>query len=128
MKKIIATPNAPAALGPYSQGIQADGLIFASGQLGLDPQTGKFVSDDVAEQARQAMQNLKAVLEAAGSSLEHIVKTTIFLQDMGDFKAVNAVYGEHFAAAPPARSTVQVAGLPLGGRVEIEAIALAPAA
>ncbi len=127
MKTIIATPNAPAAVGPYSQGVQANGLIFTAGQLGLDPQTGKFAGEDVAAQARQAMQNLQAILEAAGSGLEHIIKTTIFLQDMADFQAVNAIYGECFTATPPARSTVAVAGLPLGGLVEIEAIALVPA-
>lgn len=128
MKTMITTPNAPAAVGPYSQGVKANDLIFTAGQLGLDPQTGKFAGEDVAAQARQAMQNLQAILEAAGSGLEHIIKTTIFLQDMGDFQTVNAIYGECFTAAPPARSTVQVAGLPLGGLVEIEAIALVPAA
>ncbi len=124
MRTVISTPNAPKALGPYSQGIHTGSLIFASGQLGLDPTTGKFASEDVAEQARQAMRNLEAVLMAGGASLAHIVKTTIFLADMADFKAVNAAYGEFFAGEPPARSTVQVAALPLGGLVEIEAIAV----
>jgi 2-iminobutanoate/2-iminopropanoate deaminase len=124
MKNVIATSDAPAAVGPYSQAIKANGFVFSAGQLGLDPQTGKFAGDDVASQARQAMLNLKAVLEAAGSGLDKIVKTTIFMVDLGDFKTVNAVYGEFFEGAPPARSTVQVAALPLGGLVEIEVVAL----
>ena len=124
MKNVIATSNAPAAVGPYSQAIQANGFVYTAGQLGMDPKTGAFVSGDVADQARQAMLNLKAILAAAGSDVSQIVKTTIFLADMGDFKAVNAVYGEFFEGAPPARSTVQVAALPLGGLVEIEAVAL----
>ncbi|HDQ34908.1 MAG TPA: RidA family protein [Chloroflexi bacterium] len=125
MRKVIATPNAPQAVGPYSQGIQAGTLIFTAGQLGIDPATGQFAGD-VAAQTHQALHNLRAVLQATGSDLEHIVKTTIFVADMGDFKTVNAVYGEYFPAAPPARSTVEVAALPLGGLVEIEAIALLP--
>lgn len=123
-RNIIQTQQAPAAIGPYSQAIQAGNLIFASGQLGLDPQTGKL-QEGVEAQARQALLNIKAVLQAANSSIDRVVKTTIFLADMGDFAAVNAVYGEVFDQAPPARSTVQVAALPLGGLVEIEIIALA---
>lgn len=123
-RTIIATPHAPAAIGPYSQAVSTGALIYTSGQLGLDPATGKL-ADGVEAQARQVMANLAAVLAAAGSSLDQVVKTTIFLQNMADFAAVNAIYGAAFSAAPPARSTVQVAGLPLGGLVEIEAIALA---
>jgi 2-iminobutanoate/2-iminopropanoate deaminase len=124
MKNTIATANAPAAVGPYSQAIKANGFIFTAGQLGLDPQSGKLVSEDVADQTRQAMLNLKAVLEAAGSGLDAVVKTTIFLADINDFKTVNGVYATFFEADPPARSTVQVAALPLGGLVEIETIAI----
>jgi 2-iminobutanoate/2-iminopropanoate deaminase len=120
----VKTQAAPAAIGPYSQAIITDTLIFCSGQLGLDPASGKLVEGGIEAQTRQVMANLRAVLEAAGSSMPQIVKTTIFLADIGDFPKVNAVYGEVFADAPPARSTVQVAALPLGGLVEIEAIAL----
>jgi len=122
-REVISTANAPAAVGPYSQGIKAEGLVFTAGQLGLDPTTGKFVEGDVAAQARQALKNLKAILEEAGSSLEKVIKATVFLQDMNDFARVNEVYGEFFTSNPPARSAVQVAALPLGGLVEIEAVA-----
>jgi 2-iminobutanoate/2-iminopropanoate deaminase len=121
-KTIIATKNAPGALGPYSQGIKLSDLIFCSGQLGLNPGTGELV-DGVRAQAEQAMRNLKAVLEAGGSSLDKIVKTTIFLKNMGDFPVVNEAYGAFFSGDKPARSTVEVAALPKGGLVEIEAIA-----
>ncbi len=124
-KHIISTPNAPAAVGPYSQGVIANGLVFTAGQIPLDPQTMKLVEGDVQAQTRQVFANLKAVLEAAGTSLERVVKATVFLQDMNDFAAMNAVYAEFFATNPPARSTVQVAKLPLGALVEIELIALA---
>ena len=123
-RNIIQTQHAPAAIGPYSQAIRAGDLIFASGQLGLDPQTGKL-QEGVEAQARQALANVKAVLQAAGSSVDRVVKTTIFLADINDFAKVNAVYGALFQHEPPARSTVQVAALPLGGLVEIEVIALA---
>lgn len=123
-RDIIATPAAPAAIGPYSQGVSTGALIFTAGQIGLNPATGKLV-EGVENQARQVMANLAAILDAAGSSLDRVIKTTIFLQDMADFAAVNAVYGAAFTVTPPARSTVQVAGLPLGALVEIEAIALA---
>jgi 2-iminobutanoate/2-iminopropanoate deaminase len=119
----IVTPEAPAAIGPYSQAIAADGLLFCSGQLGLDPATGDFAGGDVEAQAARAMLNLGNVLEAAGCTFEDVVKTTIFLADMADFAAMNAVYGRFVSDPPPARSTVQVAALPKGGRVEIEAIA-----
>jgi len=123
----IATTGAPAAIGPYSQAIAMDCLVFCSGQLGLDPATGNLV-DGVEAQAERSMQNLTAVLAAAGLSMTDVVKTTVFLADMGDFAAVNAVYGRFMPDPPPARSTVAVAGLPKGGLVEIEAIARRPAA
>ena len=119
----IVSAHAPAALGPYSQAIRTEHHIFASGQLGLDPANGTL-REGVEAQTQQCLENLSAVLEAAGSSLGDVVKTTIFLADMADFGAVNAVYAEAFHTSPPARSTVQVAALPLGGLVEIEAIAL----
>jgi len=119
----ISTTQAPAAIGPYSQAIRADGYLFCSGQLGLDPATGDFVAGDVGAQAEQALRNLGAVLEAAGLTFEDVVKTTIFLADMADFAAVNGVYGRFVTDPPPARSTVAVAALPKGGRVEIEATA-----
>lgn len=121
-KTVIATTHAPGALGPYSQGIKLSDLIFCSGQLGLNPATGELL-EGVRAQAEQAMKNLKAVLEAGGSSLDRIVKTTIFLKNMGDFPVVNEVYGSFFPGDKPARSTVEVAALPKGGQVEIEAIA-----
>ena len=124
MKDVITTPSAPAAIGPYSQGIGAGGLVFTSGQLGLDPKTGDFPAGGVEAQARQSLENVKAVLSAAGLAMDQVVKTTVFLQDMADFAAVNAIYAEYFpAGAAPARSAVQVAALPKGGLVEIEAIA-----
>ncbi|HNS03364.1 MAG TPA: Rid family detoxifying hydrolase [Anaerolineae bacterium] len=122
-REIIATSDAPAAIGPYSQAVSTGALVFTAGQLGLSPATGKL-AEGVEAQARQAMANLAAILAAAGSSLDQVVKTTIFLQDLGDFAAVNAIYGAAFSATPPARSTVQVAALPLGALVEVEAIAL----
>lgn len=125
-REVIATTKAPAAVGPYSQAIKANGFVFTAGQLGLDPATGKLVEGDVTDQARQALKNLQAILEAAGSSLEQVVKVTVFLKDINDFKRVNEVYAEFFQANPPARSAVQVAALPLGGLVEIEAVAAAP--
>lgn len=122
-KEIIQTKHAPAAVGPYSQAIKIDGLVFVSGQLGLDPETGKLV-DGIEAQARQVLANLNSILTASGSHCDNIVKTTIFLADMADFAAVNSIYAEAFTDAPPARSTVEVSALPLGGLVEIEAIAL----
>jgi 2-iminobutanoate/2-iminopropanoate deaminase len=118
----IATTSAPAAIGPYSQAIAMDCLVFCSGQLGLDPRTGNLV-EGVEAQAERSMQNLAAVLEQAGLTMADVVKTTIFLADMADFAAVNAVYGRFMPEPPPARSTVAVAALPKGGLVEIEAIA-----
>ncbi len=121
-REAISTSGAPAAIGPYSQAIAMDGLLFCSGQLGLDPASGNLV-DGVEAQAERAMLNLRAVLDAAGVTFEDVVKTTIFLADMGDFAVVNAIYGRFMPDPPPARSTVQVAALPKGGLVEIEAIA-----
>ncbi|MCE7986610.1 MAG: RidA family protein [Caldilinea sp. CFX5] len=122
-RNVIQTQHAPAAIGPYSQAIRAGNLVFASGQLGLDPQTGKL-QDGVEAQARQALANVKALLAAAGTSVERVVKVTLFLANMADFAKVNAIYGEVFNHEPPARSTIQVAALPLGGLVEIEVVAL----
>ncbi len=122
-RNVIQTQHAPAAIGPYSQAIRAGNLLFASGQLGLDPQSGKL-QEGVEAQARQALTNIQAVLQSAGSSINRVVKTTIFLADINDFAKVNAIYGEVFQQEPPARSTVQVAALPLGGLVEIEIVAL----
>jgi 2-iminobutanoate/2-iminopropanoate deaminase len=122
-RQVISTIHAPAAIGPYSQAIKTESFVFASGQLGLDPQTGKLV-EGVEAQARQALANLAAVLQSAGTNMDQIVKTTIFLTNLADFATVNAVYAKAFTGTPPARSTVQVAALPLGGLVEIEAIVL----
>jgi 2-iminobutanoate/2-iminopropanoate deaminase len=124
-KQVITTDKAPAAVGPYSQGIQTGDLVFTAGQLGIVPGTKEFAGTTIEEQTRQALENLKAVLEAGGSCLKHVVKTTVFLQDIGEFTRMNGVYAEFFPENPPARSAVQVAALPLGGRVEIEAVAMA---
>jgi 2-iminobutanoate/2-iminopropanoate deaminase len=124
-RQIVSTDKAPAAVGPYSQGVQAGDLIFTAGQLGIVPGSKAFAGPDIESQTRQALENLKAVLEAAGSCLKHVVKTTVFLADMGEFGRMNAVYAEFFPQKPPSRSAVQVAALPLDGRVEIEAVALA---
>ncbi|HEY5348362.1 MAG TPA: RidA family protein [Candidatus Lustribacter sp.] len=121
----ILTTHAPAPVGPYSQAIRVDGFIFCSGQVGLDPKTGTIVAGGVAEQTRQVLDNLAAVLASADLTFAAIVKTTIFLVDINDFAAVNAIYGERMGTPPPARSTIAVAALPLGARVEIEAIASA---
>ncbi|SRR5581483_201886 len=125
MKKIISTSDAPAALGPYSQAVRVGSTIYCAGQIPLDPKSGQIVSGGVDVQARRVMDNITAVLKAEGLSMDHIVKTTIFLMDLGDFQTVNEIYGSYFKQQPPARSTVQVAGLPKGARVEIEVIAVA---
>jgi 2-iminobutanoate/2-iminopropanoate deaminase len=122
-RQVIATNQAPAAVGPYSQAIRAGNLVFTAGQIGIDPASGKL-ADGLENQVNQALANLRAILQAAGSSLDQVVKTTIFLANMDDFAQVNAIYGRAFTVAPPARSTVQAAGLPLGALVEIEVIAL----
>lgn len=125
MREIIQTEQAPQAIGPYSQAIRINGLIFASGQIPIDPATGQFVAGGIAEQTEQVLKNLQAVLEAGGSGLSQVVKTTVFLADMQEFVAMNEVYAKFFAEQPPARATVEAAGLPRDARVEIEAIALA---
>ena len=119
----VSTNSAPAALGPYSQAIAFDGMVYASGQIALDPASGQLVEGDVQAQTHRALQNLTAVLEAAGSSLANVVKTTVFLTSMSNFTAMNEVYATYFGDEPPARSTVAVAELPKGAQVEIEAIA-----
>jgi len=122
-KQIIATDQAPAAVGPYSQAVQFGDFVFTAGQLGIVPGTGDFAGADIQSQTRQALENLAAVLEAGGSCLKHVIKVTVFLQDIEEFSQMNEVYAEFFSEDPPARSAVQVAALPLGGRVEIEAVA-----
>jgi len=124
VRETISTENAPGAIGPYSQAVRAGNLVFCSGQIPLDPQTGEFVSDDIAEQTRQVLKNLNAVLEAAGTSLSNVVKTTVFLSDMNDFVKMNEIYAEFFGENKPARATVQAARLPRDAKVEIECIAL----
>jgi 2-iminobutanoate/2-iminopropanoate deaminase len=123
-KKIVSTEKAPKAIGPYSQAIRTENLLFTAGQVGLDPATMEIVEGGIEAQTRQVLINLKHVLETADSGLNFVVKTTVFLQDLGDFAKMNAVYAEFFPENPPARSTVQVAGLPKGALVEIECIAL----
>jgi 2-iminobutanoate/2-iminopropanoate deaminase len=124
MKKVISTKNAPQAAGPYSQAVWANDLLFVSGQIPLDPQTGKFVSDDVKEQTKQVFQNIGAILQEAGLNYEDIVKATVYLTDMADFAAVNEVYASFFKQDFPARAAFQVTKLPLGAKVEIEAVAV----
>ncbi|MCU0463525.1 MAG: RidA family protein [Anaerolineae bacterium] len=126
MKQIIHTDQAPPAAGPYSQAVVANGFVFTAGQLGLDPATGQFVPGGVTEQTHQALKNLRAVLEASGTNLDHAVKAVVFLKDMNDFAAMNTVYAQYLGGNSPARSTVQVAKLPLDGLVEIELVALIP--
>ena len=123
-RKVITSEKAPKAIGPYSVAIESGGFVFCAGQTGIDPATGDLVGADLEAQTRQVLKNLRNVLEAAGSSLEKVVKTTVFLRDMADFPKMNAIYAEYFSSNPPARSTIAVAGLPKGGIVEIEAIAL----
>ncbi len=124
MKEIISTDKAPGAIGPYSQAVKTGNMVFVSGQIPIDPATGQFVSEDVAEQTDQVFKNLQAVLEAAGSGLDKVIKTTVFLADMNDFAAMNEIYGKYFTGDYPARATVQAARLPRDARVEIECIAL----
>lgn len=122
---IIATDRAPGAIGPYSQAVRAGNLVFASGQIPIDPATGQFVAGGIAEQTEQVLRNLTAVFESAGLTLKHVIKTTVFLADMDDFTAMNEVYGRFFVERPPARATVEAARLPRDAMVEIEAIAVA---
>ncbi|HEX3144686.1 MAG TPA: RidA family protein [Pyrinomonadaceae bacterium] len=124
MKEIIATGDAPQAIGPYSQAVRAGNMVFASGQIPLDPATKEFVPGGIAEQTEQVLKNLTAVFAAAGVGMDQIVKTTVFLADMNDFTAMNEVYGKYFPDNPPARATVQAARLPRDAKVEIEAIAV----
>jgi 2-iminobutanoate/2-iminopropanoate deaminase len=125
-KQIITATGAPKAIGPYSHAVKACHFVFSSGQLGLDPVSGAIVEGGIEAETRQALLNLKAVLEAGGSSLEQVVKTTVFLRDIAEFSRMNAVYAEFFKENPPARSAIQVAALPKNGAVEIEAVALVP--
>ncbi len=125
MREVIATPNAPQAIGPYSQAIRTNGFVFVSGQIPLDPATGQIVEGGVAEQTERVLANLEAILKAAGSALDQVVRTTVYLKDMGEFVAMNEVYARFFPREAPARATVEVARLPKDVRVEIDAIALA---
>lgn len=124
MKKIIATDNAPAAIGPYSQAVEANGTLYISGQIPLDPATGKLVEGDISLQTERVMENIAAILKEAGMTLDNVVKSTVLLKDIGDFKAMNEVYGKYYNTEPPARAAFQVACLPLDVLVEIETIAV----
>ena len=123
MREIVSTDRGPKPIGPYSQGVKANGFLYMSGQVALDPKTGELMGSAIAEQTERVMNNIKGILEAAGSNLHHVIKTTVFLKDMNDFAGMNEVYGKFFTVAPPARSTVQVARLPKDALVEIEVIA-----
>ena len=123
MTQIIVTEKAPRAIGPYSQAVAHNGLLYLSGQIALDPATGQLIEGDIAAQTERVLENLKAVLEAAGSSLGRVLKTTVYLKDLGEFATMNEVYGRYFPENPPARATVEVARLPRDARVEIEAVA-----
>ena len=125
MRDVISTNTAPQAIGPYSQAIRANGFIFTSGQIPIDPASQQLIAGDVAAQTERVLKNLSAILTAAGSSLEKVVRTTVFLKNMGDFAAMNEVYGRYFTSSPPARSTVEVARLPKDVLVEIDVVALA---
>ena len=124
LKEVVSTKNAPGAIGPYSQAVKTDRMVFVSGQLAMDPTSGELVGGDVQQETRQALLNVQAVLEASGSSLQSVVKTSVFIADMNDFPQINEVYAEFFTDEPPARACVEVARLPKDARVEIEAIAL----
>jgi len=123
MRDVVLTDKGPKPIGPYSQAIRANGFLYVSGQVALDPKTGEFVGTDIRQQTERTLENVKGILEAAGSNLHHVVKTTVFLKDINDFSAMNEVYAKFFALAPPTRSTVQVARLPKDALVEIEVIA-----
>jgi 2-iminobutanoate/2-iminopropanoate deaminase len=125
MKEIVTTDRGPKPIGPYSQAVKTSGFLFLSGQVALDPKTGDLIGTDIRQQTERVMENIKGILEAAGSNLHHVIKTTVFLKDMNDFPAMNEIYGRYFSAAPPARSTVQVARLPKDALVEIEVVAAA---
>lgn len=124
MKKIVSTTEAPAAVGPYSQAVRVGQFVFTAGQIPLDPKSGQIVSDDIADQTRQVLNNLTAVLKSENLTFDHIVKTTVFMTDLGQFQTMNEIYASYFTNQPPARSTVQVSALPKGSRVEIEVIAV----
>ncbi|HEY3227141.1 MAG TPA: RidA family protein [Planctomycetota bacterium] len=123
MKKIVSSDGAPKAIGPYSQGIDTGSLVFVSGQIPLDPATGRMVAPTIADQTERVLQNVKAILAGAGLDLGHVVRTTVYLVDLGEFAAMNEVYARHFPKEPPARSTVQISALPKGARIEIDVIA-----
>ncbi len=125
MKKIVSTTEAPAAVGPYSQAVRIGPMLFTAGQIPLDPKSGQMVSDDVGEQTKRVLENLTAVLRAEGMNFNNIVKTTVFMTNLGDFQTMNDIYASYFKETPPARSTVQVSALPKGAQVEIEVIAVA---
>jgi len=125
MRDVVATKDAPQAIGPYSQGVKANGFVFISGQIAIDPASGQIIAGDVAAQTERVLKNIEAILKAAGTGLEKVVRTTVFLKNMGDFAAMNEVYGRFWKSAPPARSTVEVARLPRDVAVEIDIIALA---
>jgi 2-iminobutanoate/2-iminopropanoate deaminase len=125
MRDVILTDHGPKPIGPYSQAVRANGFLFVSGQVALDPKTGELTGADIRQQTERVLENVKGILEAAGVNLHHVVKTTVFLKDMNDFAAMNEVYAKHFTSAPPARSTVQVSRLPKDALVEIEVIAVA---
>lgn len=124
MKQVILTDRGPKPIGPYSQAVRSNGFLFVSGQVALDPKSGEFIGTDIRQQTERVLDNLKAILEAAGVSLSHVVKTTVFLKDMNDFSAMNETYARYFTAAPPARSTIQAARLPKDALVEIDVIAV----
>ena len=127
MREVISTSDAPKAIGPYSQGVRANGLVFTAGQVAFDPKTQQIVDGDISAQTERVMQNLSAILTAAGCSMQDVIRSTVFLKNMDDFAAMNAVYAKYFSAAPPARSTVEVSRLPKNALVEIDMIAIAPA-
>ncbi len=124
MRDIVTTDRGPKPIGPYSQAVKANGLLYLSGQVALDPKTNEMTGGDIRQQTERVMENIKGILEAAGSNLHHVIKTTVFLKDMNEFPQMNEVYGRYFTAAPPARSTVQVARLPKDALVEIEVVAV----
>ena len=125
MREVVSTRDGPQAIGPYSQAVKANGFVFVSGQVAIDPRTQQIIAGDISAQTEKVMKNLMAILKAAGSGLEKVVRSTVFLKNMGDFSAMNEVYGRYFTSAPPARSTVEVARLPKDVLVEIDVIALA---
>jgi len=124
MRDIVLTDRGPKPIGPYSQAVRVNGFLYVSGQIALDPKTGEMTAGNISQQTERTMENVKGIVEAAGSKMPHVIKTTVFLKNMSDFTAMNEVYARYFSAAPPARSTVEVAALPKGALVEIEVIAV----